>query len=349
MQQTYDSGKFEAVQTRALALAEWSGFDARAAQSAKNGKHRGRGMASFLEWTGGNVFEERVTVNVSGDGFIEIFSATQAMGQGIATSYAQLAVDVFGVPIEKVRIVQGDTDRGTGFGSAGSRSIFVGGSAVKVASQQTVAKAQALAAEALETAERDIEYAEGVFSVAGTDRRIGLFELAGKQSDRQVYIESTSAVQAPSWPNACHICEVEVDPDTGVVRVLRYTAVDDVGVILDQTIVEGQITGGVAQGLGQVFGERLSYSADGQLQNASFMDYPMPHAGIIGKLVIGHQEVPCRNNPLGVKGAGESGVTGALPSTISAILHALTERGVKSLDMPFTPERVWAALNRAAA
>jgi carbon-monoxide dehydrogenase large subunit len=150
-----------------------------------------------------------------------------------------------------------------------------------------------------------------------------------------------------SFPNGCHICEVEVDPETGVVRVLRYTAVDDVGVILNQTIVEGQITGGVAQGLGQVFGEHLSYSADGQLQNASFMDYPMPHAGIIPPLVIGHLEVPCRNNPLGVKGAGESGVTGALPSTISAILQALEARGVKSLDMPFTPGRVWAALNSA--
>ena len=195
MGQTYDSGKFESVLTQAVAQADWAGFDARAAASAKNGKHRGRGMAAFLEWTGGNVFEERVTVNVSGDGFIEIFSATQAMGQGIATSYAQLAVDVFGVPIEKVRIVQGDTDRGTGFGSAGSRSLFVGGSAVRVASERTVEKAQALAAEALETAPKDIEYREGVFRVVGTDRQIGLFELAAKQSDHQVYVDSTSAVQ----------------------------------------------------------------------------------------------------------------------------------------------------------
>ena len=180
MGQTYDSGKFESVQTQALALADWAGFDARAAQSKKDGKLRGRGLASFLEWTGGNVFEERVTVNVSGDGFIEVFSATQAMGQGIATSYAQLVVDVFGVPIEKVRIVQGDTDRGTGFGSAGSRSIFVGGSAVQVASQRTVEKAQNLAAEALETAPKDIEYREGVFRVVGTDRQIGLFDLAAQ-------------------------------------------------------------------------------------------------------------------------------------------------------------------------
>ncbi len=355
MQQTYDSGKFEAVQTRALALAEWSGFDARAAQSAKNGKHRGRGMASFLEWTGGNVFEERVTVNVSGDGFIEIFSATQAMGQGIATSYAQLAVDVFGVPIEKVRIVQGDTDRGTGFGSAGSRSIFVGGSAVKVASQQTVAKAQALAAEALETAERDIEYAEGVFSVAGTDRRIGLFELAGKQSDRQVYIESTSAVQAPSWPNACHICEVEVDPDTGAIEVVGYASVNDVGRAINPGIVIGQLDGGAVQGLGQALCEQMVYErSSGQLQTGSLMDYALPRVDMVKRFKTElDQSTPCLTNPLGVKGVGELGTIGATPAVVNAVVDALTRAGAGeralTLQMPLLPERVWQALHGQAA
>ncbi len=171
MGQTYDSGKFESVQTQALALADWAGFDARAAQSKKNGKLRGRGMASFLEWTGGNVFEERVTVNVSGDGFIEVFSATQAMGQGIATSYAQLVVDVFGVPIEKVRIVQGDTDRGTGFGSAGSRSIFVGGSAIKVASSARWKRRRTWPPRRWRRRPRTSNTAEGVFRVVGTDRQ----------------------------------------------------------------------------------------------------------------------------------------------------------------------------------
>ena len=207
------------------------------------------------------MFEERVTVNVSGDGFIEVFSATQAMGQGIATSYAQLVVDVFGVPIEKVRIVQGDTDRGSGFGSAGSRSIFVGGSAVQVASQRTVDKAQNLAAEALEAAPKDIEYREGVFRVVGTDRQIGLFDLAAKQSDHQVFVDSTSAVQAPSWPNACHICEVEIDPDTGAVEVASYASVNDVGRVINPTIVIGQLDGGAVQGMGQALCEQVVYDA----------------------------------------------------------------------------------------
>lgn len=214
------------MQTQALAQADWAGFDARAAQSKLAGKLRGRGITSFLEWTSGNAFQERVTVSVSGDGFIEVFSATQAMGQGIATSYAQLVVDVFGVPLEKVRIVQGDTDRGTGFGSAG----LTLGLHRRLGGQggfETVEKAQALAADPLETAPQDVEYREGVFRVVGTDRQIGLFELAAKQAD-QVFVDSTSSVQAPSWPNACHICEVEIDPDTGVVELLSYASVNDV-------------------------------------------------------------------------------------------------------------------------
>ncbi|MEO7854099.1 MAG: xanthine dehydrogenase family protein molybdopterin-binding subunit [Rubrivivax sp.] len=355
MQQVYDSGRFEAVQTQALALAEWDGFDSRAAQSKQGGKLRGRGIATFLEWTGGNVFEERVTVNVSGDGFIEIFSATQAMGQGIATSYAQLAVDVFGVPIEKVRIVQGDTDRGTGFGSAGSRSIFVGGSAVKVASQRTVEKAQALAAEALEVAERDIEFAEGVFSVSGTDRRIGLFELAGKQPERQLFIDSTSSVQAPSWPNASHICEVEIDPDTGAVEVVSYASVNDVGRVISPTIVVGQVDGGAVQGLGQALCEQMVYEREsGQLQTGSLMDYALPRADMVKRFkTVLDQSTPCLTNPLGVKGVGELGTIGATPAVVNAVVDALSRAGAgeraAKLQMPLLPERVWRALHGTAS
>ena len=190
MAKTYDSGAFESIMDQALVLADWSGFDARLADAKRRGRLRGRGLATFLEWTGADVFEERVTVEVSGDGYVEIFSATQAMGQGIATSYAQLAVDVFGVPIERIRILQGDTDRGTGFGSAGSRSLFVGGSAVHVAAQRTVAKARELAARELEVAVGDVEYADGVCAVVGTDRRIGLFELAKVQPQAQFTVDS---------------------------------------------------------------------------------------------------------------------------------------------------------------
>mgnify|MGYP001156548522 FL=1 len=355
MGQVYDSGKFESVQTQALAQADWAGFDARAAQSKKAGKHRGRGIASFLEWTGGNVFEERVTVNVSGDGFIEVFSATQAMGQGIATSYAQLVVDVFGVAIEKVRIVQGDTDRGTGFGSAGSRSIFVGGSAVKVASERTVEKAQALAAEALETAPRDIEYREGVFRVAGTDRQIGLFELAARQADHQVFIDSTSAVQAPSWPNACHICEVEIDPDTGVVELASYASVNDVGRAINPTIVIGQLDGGAVQGLGQALCEQVVYDREsGQLQTGTLMDYALPRVDAARRFKTTlDQSTPCLTNPLGVKGVGELGTIGATPAVVNAVVDALSRAGAAEaalkLQMPLTSERVWAALHGHSA
>src|SRR6185369_1583824 len=211
----YDSGRFEQILDQGLLLADWEGFNARRAASEQRGLLRGRGLASFLEWTGGNVLEERVTVNVTGDGFIELGSATQAMGQGIATSYAQLAVDVFGVPIERIRVLQGDTDRANGFGSAGSRSLFTGGAAVRVASERTVEHAKTLAAEALEAPAGDIEYHDGRFSVAGTDLGIGLFELAGKQPDARIAMDGTATAGAPSWPNACHVCEVEVDPATG--------------------------------------------------------------------------------------------------------------------------------------
>jgi len=349
MGQTYDSGKFESVQAQALQLADWAGFDTRAAQSRRAGRLRGRGLATFLEWTGGNVFEERVTVKVSGDGFIEIYSATQAMGQGIATSYAQLAVDVFGVTIDKVRIVQGDTDRGSGFGSAGSRSIFVGGSAVKVASQRTVDKAQSLAADALEAAPHDIEYRDGEFRIVGTDRKVGLFELAAKQADRQVYMDSTSAVQAPSWPNACHVCEVEIDPDTGAVEVVAYASVNDVGRAINPTIVIGQLDGGAVQGLGQALCEQMVYEREsGQLQTGTLMDYALPRVGMVRQFKTElDQSTPCLTNPLGVKGVGELGTIGATPAVINAVVDALAHLGVRDIAMPASPHTVWKTIRAA--
>ena len=205
MNQVYDSGRFEHVMDQGLALADWNGFAGRAAESTARGRWRGLGIATFLEWTGGNVFEERVTVAVLADGTIEVFSAVNAMGQGIATTLAQLVVDAFGVPIDKVRIVLGDTDRGDGFGSAGSRSLFTGGSAVRVGAERTIAHARTLAAQALEAAVDDIGYAAGMFTVAGTDLRIDLSTLAGRQPDRRIFIDSTSAVAGPSWPNGCHV------------------------------------------------------------------------------------------------------------------------------------------------
>jgi carbon-monoxide dehydrogenase large subunit len=355
MGQVYDSGKFESVMDQALKLADWNGFAARAEASRKRGKLRGRGIATFLEWTGGNVLEERATVAVRGDGEIEIYSATQAMGQGIATSFAQLAVDVFGVPIEKIRIVQGDTDRGSGFGSAGSRSLFTGGSAIHVAAEKAMAEARELASQALEASSADIEYAGGVFQVAGTDHRVGLFELAARQPEQRIFIDTTTTAGGPTWPNGCHICEVEIDPQTGQVEVVDYASVNDVGRAVNPMIVRGQLDGGAVQGLGQAFTERVVYERDsGQAQSASFMDYAMPRADIVQRFRTElDQSTPCRTNSLGVKGVGELGTIGATPAAVSAVADALVRAGrpelVDRLQMPLTPARIWQLLHGGTA
>jgi len=350
MDKTYDSGQFALVLDKALALADWGGFDARAAESKRHGKLRGRGMATFLEWTGADVFTERVTVTVTGD-TIEMFSATQGMGQGLLTTYAQLAVDVFGVPIERIRIVQGDTDRGTGFGSAGSRSLFVGGSAVHVAATETVDAARKLAAADLETAVADIEYRDGEFRIGGTDRRIGLFDLARKQPEARIVVDSTSKVDDCTWPNGCHVCEVEVDPDTGAVAIDRYWSVNDVGRVVNPMIVIGQLEGGALQGIGQALCEGFVHDrASGQPLSATLLDYALPRASMVRHFAMSMDEsTPCRNNLLGVKGVGELGTIGATPTVVNAVVDALVRAGagarVDALQMPLTGERVWRALH----
>ena len=350
MGQTYDSGQFARVLDQGLALADWNGFAAREAASRARGRLRGRGIATFLEWTGANVFEERVTVAVTGDGTIEIYATTQAMGQGLATSYAQLAVDAFGVPIERIRIVFGDSDRGSGFGSAGSRSLFTAGSAVKVAADRAVDAAKDLAAAALEAATVDLEYRAGRIEVAGTDRGIGLFELAARQPGGRIFIDSTSSVSGPSWPNGCHIAEVEIDPDTGAVTLASYASVNDAGRVVNPMIVEGQVVGGALQGIGQALCEAVVYdAASGQPLSASFMDYCLPRADMIGDFAtVLDQGIPCVTNPLGVKGVGELGTIGATPALVGAVADALARNGraaaADALQMPLTAPRVWAAL-----
>lgn len=347
MAQVYDSGKFEQVMNQGLALADWAGFDAREAASRQRGKLRGLGIATFLEWTGGNVFEERVTVTVKPEGVIEVFSAVQAMGQGIATTLAQLVVDSFGVSMDKVRIVLGDTDRGDGFGSAGSRSIFTGGSAVRIGSERTIDAAKQLAADELEVAAGDLRYANATFTVTGTDISIDLFALAAKQTGRRIFVESTSTVAGPSWPNGCHICEVEIDPDTGHVEVVAYSSVNDVGRVINPMIVRGQLDGGVVQGLGQALCEHLQYDRDsGQLVTGSMMDYAVPHSDIVGAMTHElDQSTPCLNNPLGVKGVGELGTIGATPALVNAVADAFARNGLATkaphLQMPLTSARVW--------
>lgn len=349
--QVYDVGAFEKIMDEGLDLADWSGFEARYAQSKAQGKLRGLGISTFLEWTSGNVFEERVTVEVRADGVIEVFSAVNQMGQGIATTLAQLVVDVFGVPIEKVRVVLGDTDRGEGFGSAGSRSLFTGGSALHLGAEKTLDTARQLAAKSLEAAAADLEYAAGRFTVKGTDLGVDLFELAGKQPDGHIFTDHTSAVAGPSWPNGCHVSEVEIDPQTGTVQVVRYSSVNDVGRVVNPMIVRGQLDGGAVQGIGQALMEHMVYDVDsGQPVTGTLMDYAAPRADAIACEFVTemNETVPCKNNPLGVKGVGELGTIGAAPSIVNAVADAIARAGKPEaaplLQMPLTAPKLWEIL-----
>ena len=351
MGQVYDVGRFEHVMDQALAQADWAGFAARAAQTQARGLVRGLGIATFLEWTGGNMLQERVTVAVRGDGVIEVFSAVNAMGQGIATTLAQLMVDVFDVPMDKVRVVLGDTDRGDGFGSAGSRSLFTGGSALTIGAGKAMDQARQLAAGALEASADDLAYASGRFLVRGTDLGIGLFELAQKQPEGRIFVESTSSVSGPSWPNGCHISEVELDPATGEVQVVAYSSVNDIGRVVNPMIVRGQLDGGAVQGIGQALCEQMSYDAQtGQPVTGSLMDYAAPRADIVSCdfVTAMDQSTPCKNNPLGVKGVGELGTIGAAPSVVNAVADAMARAGhadrAPLLQMPLTPVKLWEAL-----
>jgi aerobic carbon-monoxide dehydrogenase large subunit len=353
MGQTYDVGQFEKMMDQALALGDWSGYAQRQAESKARGKLRGRSVTTFLEWTGGNALAEKVQVDVLAEGIIELTSATMAMGQGIQTSYAQLAVDTFGVPIERIRIVQGDTDRANGFGSAGSRSLFTGGGAVQVASQRTVEHARTLASEALEASASDIEYAAGEFKVVGTDLKVGLFDLAGKQPRSRITVSGDATAGAPSWPNAAHVCEVEIDPETGEVEIVAYATVNDIGRVVSPQIVQGQVEGGAVQGIGQALSEAVVYDEGGQLLTASFSDYALPRADIFrGFKTVFDTSVPCTTNLLGAKGVGELGTIGATPAVANAVVDALVNAGVpvpaaEALQMPMTAPRVWATLVQA--
>ena len=352
MGQTYDTGRFEHVMNQGLAHADWDGFAARAEQSRARGRWRGLGLATFLEWTGGNALEEKVSVAIRGDGVVEVFSAVNAMGQGIATTLAQLVGDVFGLPPERIRIVLGDTDRGTGFGSAGSRSIFTGGSAVRGGSEQAMERARALAAGELEVAPADLAYAAGKFTVRGTDLKVDLFDLAGRQPQGEIALDHTQRVSGPTWPNGCHVCEVEVDPDTGAVAVVAYASVNDIGRVINPLIVRGQLDGGAVQGLGQALCEAVAHDAEsGQLLTGSLMDYAAPRADIVACTFRTEtdESTPCQNNPLGVKGVGELGTIGATPCVVNAVADALARAGRPELapriQMPLTPGRLWEALH----
>jgi aerobic carbon-monoxide dehydrogenase large subunit len=349
---TYDSGDFVHVMDECLKLADWDGFGKRAAESKKSGKLRGRGIGYFLEEAA--VFNDRMVLRFDPSGMLTILAGTHSHGQGHNTVYAQMVHEWLGVPFEDIRFVQGDTDAvPIGRGSYGSRSMHVGGNALKRAADGIVEKAKPMAAMMLEAAAGDIEFKDGAFRIVGTDRALPLTAVAKAfyrpahlpaQFDVGLEASGTFAAEPPNYPNGCHVCEVEIDPETGMVTLARYAAVDDVGKIMNHLLCEGQIHGGVAQGVGQALMERIVFDEQGQLVTGSFQDYAMPRADDFPELQSELTEVPARTNPLGVKGAGEAGATGAPPAVIGAILDALKPLGIEHIDMPATPSRVWAAI-----
>jgi carbon-monoxide dehydrogenase large subunit len=350
MGEKFDSGNFPHMLERILEKADWKGYAARREQSRKRGKLRGRALSTFLEWTG-VVHEETVNLHVEADGRVLVYTAMQAMGQGIETSYVQILSETLDIDPDKIFIVQGDSDIAQGIGSMGSRSLYIGGSAMLTASKQTIEKGRELAGDVLEAAGQDIEYRDGRFKVAGTDLAIGLFELAARQPGKRIAISTLQKVDGPSWPNSCHVCEVEIDPDTGVTQIVRYTTVDDVGRVINPLIVAGQVHGGIAQAVGQALLENTHYDAEnGQLTTGSLLDYCLPRADDLPSFnTFTDETTPCKINPLGAKGVGELGTVGGTPTVLNAVIDALRPLGVESIDMPATPERVWRAIRQVKA
>ncbi len=338
----YDSGDFPALLEEALAAADWDGFGARRSESRRRGKRRGIGIGHYLEVTA-PANKEMGGISFDADGGVTLTTGTLDYGQGHASPFAQVLSDRLGVPFDKIRLVQGDSDELiAGGGTGGSRSIMNSGAAIHEASGLVVEKGRSLAADALEAAEADIEFSTGRFHVVGTDRGIGITDLAsrfpGELDVKHVFDGAPSA-----FPNGCHVCEVEVEEETGVVEVVRYTMANDFGTLVNPMLVEGQTHGGVVQGIGQALLERTSYDPDGQLLSGSFMDYTMPQAIHAPGFVFRSHPVPARTNALGAKGCGEAGCAGALPAVMNALADALGQH----IAMPATPERVWEALQAA--
>jgi aerobic carbon-monoxide dehydrogenase large subunit len=351
----YDSGEFMRVMDECLKLADWSGFAKRAAQSKKNGKLRGRGIGYFIEEAA--IFNDRMVIRFDPSGTLMILAGTHSHGQGHQTVYTQMVHEWLGVPMESISFIQGDTNEvAVGRGTYGSRSMHVGGNALKKAADAIIEKAKPMAAMMLEAAAGDIEFKNGSFHIVGTDRALPLAAVAQSlhrpmflppQFEVGLEASGTFAAEPSNFPNGCHVCEVEIDPETGVVTLARYAAVDDVGKIMNALLCEGQIHGGVAQGVGQALMESIVFDADGQLVTGSFQDYAMPRATDFPDLVSELTEVPATTNPLGIKGAGEAGATGAPPAVIGAILDALRPLGIDHIDMPATPNKIWQAIHAA--
>ncbi|MBT5944265.1 MAG: xanthine dehydrogenase family protein molybdopterin-binding subunit [Rhodospirillaceae bacterium] len=355
---TYDSGEFEAVLDKTLALADWDGYGARAEASAANGKIRGRGIASYLECIGGFP-HEGAKIEFRDDGDVDLVVATMSQGQGHETSFVQVVAERLELPFDRVHLRQGDSDTAPlGIATIASRSMTMAGAAIALTCDAVVEKGKLAAAHLLEAAVADIEFADGQFRVIGTDRQIALLDLAAQTrmmitadapADMPASLDSEEEFDAADqfFPNGCHVCELEIDPDTGVITLDRYTAIDDCGTVINPPIVHGQVHGGVMQGIGQVLLEQIVYDRNsGQLLTGSFMDYAMPRADDLPELSVDFHEVPSPANPLGVKGVGEAGIVGALPAIMNAIADALVTQGKDiDFDMPATPEKIWRALH----
>ncbi|MGH8725624.1 MAG: xanthine dehydrogenase family protein molybdopterin-binding subunit, partial [Burkholderiales bacterium] len=341
----YDCGDFAGVLDKALQAASWSSFEQRKRESAKRGRLRGRGMATYIEATGaGFAPQDQVEMRWESDGRLTLYAPTHNHGQGHETVFAQLVSGVLGLPAERIGLRTAAADFYlVGNATGGSRSLAAVGSVILLAAQEMVKKGMALAAEKLEAAAADIEFVQGRYRIKGTDRAIGLTDLArGNALDIQ-YQNKFGAC----FPNGCHIAEVEIEPETGNAEIVTYIACDDAGNIINHQIVEGQVQGGLTQGAGQIFHELAVYDRSGQLLTGSFMDYAMPRAGLVSGIKLVEHPVPTKLNPLGAKGVGEAGVTGSMPALMNAVVDALRPAGVKHFEMPATPARLWEALGKA--
>jgi aerobic carbon-monoxide dehydrogenase large subunit len=353
----YDSGEFARNMDQALAAADLASFPARQAEARARGRYRGLGHAVYIEQSGFPP-DEFAELRFDPSGTLTILMGTQSSGQGHQTAYTQLAAERLGVAPEKIRVLQGDTAAiSFGRGTGGSRSIPVGGASLAEAADKLIAKGRRIAAHLFEAAEADVEFADGTFSVSGTDRRLGIEEVARAAYDpaRQApgvepgFDESGHHTPPqPTFPNGCHVCEVEIEPDTGHIDILRYLVVDDFGIVINPLLLAGQVHGGVAQGVGQAMLEHTVFDPEtGQLLTGSLTDYCLARAEDLPAIEFAYNVVPCRTNPLGVKGAGEAGAIGAPPALVNAAIDALAELGIEHLDMPLTPERLWQAMRIA--
>jgi len=354
---TYDSGEFEKNMDCALGMIGYEDFNARRADAETRGKLKGIGIANCIEQSAGGP-PEWAQIRFDPGGTVTLLMGTHNHGQGHETIFRQMLVDMLGLEFEQVRLAQGDSDISImGTGTFGSRSSGVGGASIKLAAQKIVAKCKTLVAHHLEVAAEDIEFDDGTFTVAGTDKNMGLTDAAKHAHNFmtappgfELGLDEWAAwtPPAPTFPNGCHVAEVEVDPDTGKTEITRYCAVDDVGTVINPLLLAGQIHGGAVQGIGQIMGENVVWEeVSGQMVSGSFMDYTLPRADDCPNFEIGENEVPTPTNPMGIKGAGEAGCVGAMPAVMNAICDALSSRGVRTFDMPASPNRIWQALQES--